>query len=347
MPDRRLVINCRWMGKEVTGTERYASEVTRQLLQMPGLDITLLVPAAIEVPEWAKGAKISRSRLDGVLFEQFAIPFRTMFRHVLNMGGPAPILKRNQSVVLYDASVFRFPENFSTGFVAWYKFLYWTLPRVALRIVTISDFSATEISQLVKIPLKDITVATCGSDHADRFVPKHPHLEISGDFVVCVGTLAKRKNLVPIIDKLSESGIRTVVVGASGTSRIFGDEPDTRVPNSNITFAGRLTDDEVAWLFDHALALIFPSLYEGFGLPIVEAQARGCPVIAARSSSIPEVIGSGGTMFCPYEPAQAVEAVLALIENPAMRERLAVEGRRNASRFKWRRTAEIIVSQLP
>lgn len=341
-----LSVNCRWMSKPITGTERYAAEVTRALLARDDVDLTLYVPKDGTVPEWAEGNPVVRSRFTGMLFEQLALPVMTFRKHLLNLSGPAPLLKRNQSVVLFDASPFRFPRTFSRAFVAWYKILYWTLSRTTKQPFTISEFSANEIAEVVRVPSSRLVVALCGADHAAGVTSVKPELDVPSRFVLCVGTLAERKNLTPVLRAFGSESIQTIVVGAAGSSRVFARTSGLGESSGTITFANRLTDAEVYWLMENATALVFPSVYEGFGLPVVEAQMRNCPVICADSSSLPEVTAGSALLFDPMKPEEAVSLVRKVETESGLRERLIDDGRRNAERFTWAGAARTIVETL-
>jgi glycosyltransferase involved in cell wall biosynthesis len=281
-----------------------------------------------------------------MLFEQLVLPLTTFGTHLLNLSGPAPLLKRDQSVVLFDASTFRYPRTFSKRFVAWYRLLFWVLSRTAKNIFTISDFSARDIAEVLHLRRSRLRLALCGADHALRSTPKRPKMDLPAEYVLCIGTLAARKNLIPVVRSLSASGINTVVVGAAGKSKVFGNSSGLSVESDNVTVAGRLTDEEVNWLLDHAIALVFPSLYEGFGLPVVEAQMRGCPVVCADRSSLPEVTDGSALLFNPDEPDAVAGLVHMLAADRDLRISLIEKGRRNASRFTWRRTATAIIETL-
>jgi glycosyltransferase involved in cell wall biosynthesis len=330
------------MSKEITGTERYAAEVTRELVANRELQIELRVPRDAVIPGWAADATIVRSRFTGMLFEQIALPLSTVGTHLINLGGPAPLIRRNQSVVLFDASVFRYPRTFSTAFVLWYSLLYWVLSRTARHVFTISEFSAQEIADVVHVPRSRLTIAACGADHATRGTPERPGLELPPEYVLCIGTLAARKNLLPTTQALSSSGINVVVVGAAGKSHVFGAAAGLSHAPDNILIAGRLSDAEMYWLLDHAVALVFPSFYEGFGLPVVEAQMRGCPVICSDRSSLPEVTNGSALLFDPDSPQTVSTLVSQLGSDDQLRNTLVAQGYKNASRYTWRETARII-----
>jgi glycosyltransferase involved in cell wall biosynthesis len=113
-------------------------------------------------------------------------------------------------------------------------------------------------------------------------------------------------------------------------------------PGERVRFLGRVGDDDLTALYRGALAFVFPSLYEGFGIPPLEAQQCGCPVIAARAASLPEVLGDSAVFVDPYDTGDIAGAMARVVDDAALRERLRRDGLRNARRFSWRTSAELV-----
>jgi len=343
----RIGLNGKWLSQPMTGTQRYAYEITRRLVAAQPERYTLHLPKDATVPSWMpSGVKVRRSRLHGTSFEQLALPLAGRSQILVSLGGPAPLLARRQVVTMHDATPFRIPDTYSSTFGRWYRLMYRVLARRSLKILTVSEFSARELTEILAIPPSKLVVAPDGCDHVDRLEPSRPDLEIDDEvpFVLCVGTLARHKNLPAALTALERAGVRAVVVGARGSSRVFESADTQSWPNAVI--AGRLSDAEIAWLYRHAVALVFPSLYEGFGLPIVEAQRLGCPVIASNRASIPEVAGKGAVYVDPERPEEIVEAVRMLREDPGRRDVLVRAGEANADTFLWNFSAAGIRSVI-
>jgi glycosyltransferase involved in cell wall biosynthesis len=279
------------------------------------------------------------------VFEQLALPRIARRAMLLNLAGPAPLVKRDQLVVMHDVTPARFPRTFSRRFVLWYSFLYRVLARRARHLATVSEFSRGELAEVLGVDPARFALAPNGHEHALAAradaddVVLSPDLAATDDYVLCVGNLTPSKNLAPVTRALADAGIPVVVVGATGNRRVFAHEAPLDGPG--IRLAGRLSDGELALLLRNARALVFPSLYEGFGLPLVEAQALDCPVIASDRASIPEVAGAGAMYFDPTRPEDAVARVRAL--DAEQRRRLVESGRVNVTRFSWDRTASILL----
>lgn len=342
---RKWVINGRWLTADTTGTQRYAGEVARRLLEDSGDDITLVLPADASAPDWVPTTAVRRTSARGQVFEQLVLPFIAR-RHVLiNLAGPAPLLARRQVVVLFDLSWKRFPDSVSRGFAAWYRLLYSTfMRRGRCQVVSISEFSRDELVSAYGPQSRAVSVAACGADHFSTVPAVRPGIadELPDEFVLCLGTLNRRKNLGAVLPLLSEAGITSVVVGTSGPARVYGEAQDSHA-DAYARYPGRLSDAEIAWLMDHATGLVFPSIYEGFGLPIVEAQSRGCPVICVGQGAMLEVSG-GAALFIAADGAGVVDAVRRLAD-PQVRTQLVDAGHANVARYRWEAASDVIADQ--
>ena len=340
-PTPRLVINGKWLGSRQSGMQRYAGEVARRILQREP-DARVIAPANAVLPDWLPAERVTRSRLSGVPFEQLELPWRARGATLLNLAGAAPLVTRNQLVVMHDATPARFPQTFSRRFVAWYSVMNRVLARRARHLATVSEFSRRELADVLatgRLRSDRFVVAGNGHEHllefADRAQPA------SGDpYVLCIGNLTPNKNLVPVATALAAAGIRVVVVGAGGASNVYAQQAGLQIPG--VELAGRVSDEELAALLRGATALVFPSLYEGFGLPLVEAQALGCPVIASDAASIPEVAGEGALYFDATRPELAVALVRGL--DADTRRELVRRGYANVARFTWDSTADTLLS---
>jgi glycosyltransferase involved in cell wall biosynthesis len=331
---QQVLVNGKWLSAQPSGMQRYAGEVARRVLDLDPA-ARVVVPRDAELPDWLPAARTVRSRFRGLVFEQLALPRIARGSMLLNLAGPAPLIKRDQLVVMHDVTPARFPRTFSRRFVLWYSFLYRVLARRARHLATVSEFSRGELAEVLGVDPSRFALAPNGHEHAlaagvdaDQAVLRGD-LAAAGDYVLCVGNLTPSKNLAPVTRALADAGIPVVVVGATGNRRVFAHEAPLGGPG--IRLAGRLSDGELALLLRNARALVFPSLYEGFGLPLVEAQALDCPVIASNRASIPEVAGDGAVYFDPTRPEDAVARVRAL--DPALRQRLVESGRVNVTRF--------------
>ena len=342
-------INGKWLAQSLTGTQRYANEMVRALLTLaPERRFVVDVPADASVPQWLtdSGARVDRSRWSGVAFEQLHLPIASRGALLLNFAGPAPLLKRKQLVTMHDATPFRFSATFRRSFVAFYAVMYFLLSRTAAHLVTVSRFSAGELAEYLRVPAERFTVAHCAADGFDTVAERAPELadttDVSSSFVV-VGTLAQHKNLPDPVNALVSEGYWTIVVGASGNPQVFSDASPLA---TGATVAGRLDDAELAYLYRHCRALVFPSRYEGFGLPVIEAQTSGCPVICSDAAAIPEVASDAAIYFAPNDTQAMLDGVRRISEDSGLRAKLIRMGHENTQRFSWHLSAERVLEAI-
>jgi glycosyltransferase involved in cell wall biosynthesis len=243
--------------------------------------------------------------------------------HCTTMRGPVrarpPVV-----VTVHDMALIRLPE----AFPAWHRHTGRLALRLAARsadvIVAVSAFTRDELVALLDVPAERIRVCPNGLEPV--FGPDGPAAE--GDYVLAVGTLEPRKNLARAVEAARLSGVELRVVGASGWGGVD-------VPG----WLGRVDDDELAALYRGARCLVFPSLYEGFGLPILEAMACGTPVVTNGAGATAEVAG-GAAVLVDARDAEAIAA--GMTEAGARRDELVALGLERARGFTWDRTAGIV-----
>ncbi len=342
---RTVHVNGKWLAQKLTGTQRYANEITKSIVSSGCVDLVLHVPANAEVPDWTlqSHVRVRRAPVRGIIFEQLYLPFASAGSLLLNFAGPAPLMKRRQLVSMHDATPFRFPRTYRWVFVAFYFAMYFLLSRTALQLVTVSRFSAQDLGEILRIPPSRFIVAGCAADSLVGVDPTEPALGVTGDQYLVVGTMAQHKNLVAPVTAVAESGRKVVVVGASGNDKVFTESSSL---DRHAVIAGRLSDAELVWLYRNSRALIFPSKYEGFGLPPLEAQTFGCPVVSSDAASLPEVCGDGALYFDPDAPETLVAQLDRLEENSDLADQIRHRGMVNAKRFSWSASAGRIVDWL-
>jgi glycosyltransferase involved in cell wall biosynthesis len=345
-----FAVNGRFLTQTPTGVQRYALNVLSAMndAEKVGAPIPLLVPANTADPGLAMFERIEvASPLKGHAWEQLSLPHRWK-GPLLNLCNTAPAFKDDQIVCIHDGNVFAAPESYSRAFRGVYQTLHPMLARRAARIATVSHASARQLARYLPIEAKDIAVLPNGHEHvftwdagAAKIAPPIVDgiLSRARQYVFALGSRARHKNLAilsTISAELDALGIDIVVAG--GDFGIFSDNLTDNRPN--IIMAGRVSDDDLAYFLKHALCLAFPSLNEGFGLPIVEAMALGCPVVSSYHSSMAEVCGDAALLASPFEPVQWVRHVASLKGSMALREDLRGRGRDQASKFSWKTTAD-------
>ena len=226
-------------------------------------------------------------------------------------------------VTVHDLAVLRHPGAFGRWTQLYVPRVVPHVVRAAQRVIAVSEFTAGEVERLLRVPRERIRVIANGVEAA--FTPEGPRA--AGDYVLAVGTLEPRKNLARAIDAAKRLGVELRVAGERGWGAVD-------VGDANVTWVGRVDDAELARLYRGARCLVYPSLYEGFGIPILEAMACGTPVVTSRGGATEEVAGGAAVLVDPLD----AEDIAAGIERAGAELREA--GLARARAFTWEETAE-------
>jgi len=315
---------------ELGGVERWARELSARL---PALgDYRVLRPPR------------ALAHRAGHAWEQAVLPVRAREARVLVCpANLAPVAFPRSVVVLHDAAVLRHPGWYSGAYAAWQRRLLPALARRALRVITVSEFSRGELREL--LDLEDVSVVPGGVDPA--FSPDadaaraRAALGLARPYVLCVASHTARKNLgalVPAARALAADGVELVVAG--GHRPQFAAEQGLDA----LRLLGHVDDALLPGLYAGAEAFALPSLYEGFGLPVLEAMAAGTPVLTTTAGALPETCGGAARLV--EDPAAFATELPALVADAGARERLRAAGLERAGAFSWDRTAREIDALL-
>ena len=255
-------------------------------------------------------------------------------------------------VTIHDVSYERRPDWYPYRRDGLRRSFYRRSACAAAQVLTDSEFSANEITAAYRIPRDRITVAPLGV--SERFMPsatRHDELPagITPPFLLHVGDLHERRNLGIVVDALldlrAKGQLLPVSLVLAGVDRGLGDRLRARFRDSGspdtVVCLDTVTDDQLIALYRRAHALVYPSRYEGFGLPVLEAMACGTPVIASTAASIPEVLGDAGMLLDPDDRHGWATAITNVLDQGPLRERMRAAGLARAREFTWARTAAI------
>lgn len=254
-----------------------------------------------------------------------------------------PILFRGRLLVtVHDACHLAVEQYSKNVFRRWYsKGLYGAIRRKATAVITVSQFSAREIVKYSKISPEHIVCIHNGVDESWRVVKTAAVVKEGSPYFVFVGNLKPHKNLARLISAFSHlTGVlphNLVLVGRS-EGFIVGDEISKQLAvklGSRVQFTGHIGEFELRQLLANADGLVFPSLYEGFGLPALEAMAAGCPVIASRTTSLPEVCGNAALYVDPLDEHDIAEKMRRLGTSKELGEELRAKGYARVRQFSW------------
>lgn len=281
----------------------------------------------------------------GTPVERFTGPLDVL--HGPNSALPATRGARGV-VTIHDLGPLRHPGHLPRRLGSEFRRGVADAARCADRIVTVSDFTAGEIVELLGVPRERVETirpgvspefAAPGDAEEDRRVLAARH-GIAGPFVLFVGTANPRKNLPRLLDAFAAARAaarlphRLVIAGDRGHDDVRA-AVASRGLGDAVRIAGYVDEADLPRLYRTADALAFPSLYEGFGLPVLEAMAAGCPVLTSATSSLPEVAGDAAVLVDPASADAIADGLVKILTDAALRERLAAAGRRRAAGFPW------------
>ena len=311
------------------GQGRVAAEINRRL------NLTIIAPR----PDMASGIR-------GHIWEQTVLPLRLHGAPLWSPSTSAPIAYRNQIVTVHDIGFVDAPQFFAPRFAATYSFIVRRVAKTARHIVTVSDFSRRRL--LEEYGLSEDRVTTIHPGIAEAFSPQ-PHAAIeavlarhglsSVPYLIAFAGADPRKNTNGVLAAWASladrrGGARLVLFGRASNASVFG-ASQAAVAETDVIRVGSVPDAELASLFSGSRGLVFPSLYEGFGLPVVEAAACGAPIVTSTVTSLPEVAPAGALLVDPVNTGEIAEAMATLLDtqpNAIDRARSADAMRR---RFSW------------
>jgi glycosyltransferase involved in cell wall biosynthesis len=344
-----FIYNGRFATQKTTGVQRVARELIVALGRLPDNGgMTVVVPPlpGLESVDGTHTVKMGFGK--GVFWEQLVLPVFAGRHRIVNLSNSASIFRLNQVIYMHDAAVFDTPAHFSWRFRAWYRLMFWILSRTSSSVVTNSEFSRQRLAHHCGVPAERISVVPLGADHLDTITPDASVLEehklVSKRFVLAVSSMNPTKNFARILEafrQLDDPTIDLVIVGMKN-STVFGDVQDMQNVAPNIKAVGYISDEKLKALYQHAHCFVYPSIYEGFGIPPLEAMRSGCPVVAAQSSALPETCGDAALYCDPFSSADIADKLRTLLRLPDLRASLIERGYSHAARFRWDTSAELL-----
>ncbi|MCE7980658.1 MAG: glycosyltransferase family 1 protein [Caldilinea sp. CFX5] len=353
----KIIIDAHMLGQQEGGNETYIAGLLQgfeEILPQPATAIT-----ALYNPRYT-GTRLSRSGLSPLVLTSNN-DFRRLFMEIPSIckKWPADLLHATYNVspflpcpcviTVHDVIFRLYPEYFSPRV----RLLLSTLlPLSMIRakvIITDSEASKRDIIHFYPFVRNKIIIIPAA---AGPIVNVEPNWQVAqqyrqkGEFILAVGTVQPRKNITRLVQAYISLRQRQLIDSKLiivGRAQWQGSEIQKIALNSpyhqDIIFTGYLEDASVSALYRHCSVFVYPSLYEGFGLPVLEAMACGAPVITSNRSSLPEVAGEAATLVDPYSVEQLSAAIEAILGNPARREEMRQQGLRQAAQFKWSRAA--------
>jgi glycosyltransferase involved in cell wall biosynthesis len=359
---RTYVINARFVAKRTTGVQRSAHEIVSRLLSDDPDRYTLVTPKFGTESDPSLPIEQRGYISYGHLWEQIELP-----RIVQSMGSDAvlytpetsgPLAVGQQVMTVHDLFAVENPEWFSRAFSAWYR---WLLPRLVKRVAYIlANSEYTRQRLLERFSLPEDKVVLCPFAQSERFaLTSEEEVErfrveqgLPKRYLLSIGNIEPRKNLATLAAAWKKSmargeGVKLVIAG--GVNRAVFNTADSgadALRDPTIRLLGFYPDEKLPRLYQGAEAFAFPSLAEGFGLPILEAMACGTPVICSDTTAMPETAGGAARLVPPREAEAWIEAIDSVLSEDQIRQRMRSDGLKRAAHFSWSRTAETVRTTL-
>jgi glycosyltransferase involved in cell wall biosynthesis len=284
----------------------------------------------------------SDTLLGGILWENGALAKAARGRYLINLTNRFPLALKRGAVLIHDAHVFDLPSTYKPVFGSFYRSLYRLAVTRGLDLVTVSEFSRARLSQALGIDSDRWTIIKSGIDHILEPEPDFSVLQRFGlvpeGYLLTVGALSGHKNLGALkllARALAEQGRELVAVGDMSPAVYAGADL-----GEGLKHVGQVDDGALRALMENARCFVFPSQYEGFGLPPLEAMALGCPVATSDIAPLREACGKACIFFDPDDPEDIAERVLALSNDEAQRLHLGNAGREVTRNLTWHRSAQ-------
>ena len=354
-----IYINGRFLTQPMTGVERYAYNICKAMarLRQP---FTIVCPKApIHQDYDVSDLTIVHYGIGNSHFwEQCVLPFFFIGKKdyvVLSFTGLGSILIRHKVMTVHDLSFLKNPSWYSRTYYWYYKFMTPLAVKTSQHILTVSEFSKSEILGFYPfLKAEKISVVYNAIDR-QLFKPltsdiKHQPSDIfhqpSDPFVLCVSSIDPRKNFARLIEACQGlTGAKLYIVGKY--NRVFSLQMQLDTTSDHIQFLGRVSDDELVRLYNQAACFVFPSLYEGFGLPPLEAMACGCPVLVSDIPVEREVCGDAALYFNPLDPHDILHTITQYLNDAdVIKETMRQKGFDNITRFSWEKSAEALIKKL-
>lgn len=340
---KRICINARFLTQKLTGVQRFASEISKELRMLYSKEELIFVcPHNIIHKELAKelGVKII-GKHTGHLWEQIDLPI-----YLKNRGNPlliclantAPIFYQNKISTIHDVAFKVYPETFSKKFLYSYLFIIPRILKTSKHILTVSNFSKKEIYKYYHTDLNKISVVY--NAVKDEFTNQNDYELNKYPYFLAVSSVNYRKNFLAVLKAFElfkdrvKGDYKLYVIGDLNSYSFNRIDLSSYKNNSDIIFLGRVSDEELVRYYSNAISFLYPSLYEGFGIPTLEAQACLCPVLCSSIEPLKEVLSDSALYANPYSVGD-IASKMGMLTHPELRNKLIQLGKENLKRFSW------------
>jgi glycosyltransferase involved in cell wall biosynthesis len=337
-----LYLNGRFLEQKITGVQRFASELILCLNVMRD-DIVVLVSDISKIENSSLSDKLNILEIKGGgghYWEQV-----TLVRFLRSQGNPlllnlcntAPVFYKNKISTVHDVTFLHYPESYSVKFRAVYKILIPLIIRTSCKVLTVSKFSKKDLCNTYNLIPDNIDVIYNAVSEKFKALSSKDN---NKPYALVVSSPNKHKNFTRMIDAFLSSNVSLNLKIVGSLSNVFNTQESKINSDPRIIFLGKVSDEELIDIYQNADFFIFPSLYEGFGIPPLEAQACGCPVISSNAASLPEVLGDSVLYFNPIDMNSIREVIEKVALDRDLKAILIEKGYKNLRRFSWNESAK-------
>lgn len=341
---KHIYINGRFLLSPQTGVERFAYEICKALTSI-NVNFTIICPKKGQINKAYNTDSFHIVRFgygQSHVWEQLVLPLYFIGKSnytIISFTGLGSILIPYKIMTIHDLSFLENPKWFSKAYYYYYKLMTPLAVRTSNKIITVSNFSKSEIRKFYNfVPAEKITVIynAISEDFLNNSKTRNKQA-----YFLAVSSMDPRKNFTRLIhafENIKEH--KLLIVG--GKNRVYGNL-DNNTNNKNIKFLGRVSDEELINLYTNAEAFIYPSLYEGFGIPPLEAMALGCPVLASDIPVLHEVCNDAAIYFNPLDEKNIQNTIISFHNKKESEKAILIKkGYNNLKRFSWIKSAKEI-----
>jgi glycosyltransferase involved in cell wall biosynthesis len=323
------------MAEQITGIQRFAYEMCKALINN-GVDITILAPKKIRNEYQLNCPIIKFGVLPGIMWEHFDLQFYLWFHKcplLVNFGSPGPLFYKNRIVSIHDISFYINPAWFSWWYSVYYRSITSIFSKRSKKIITVSEFSKSEIIKKLKIDSSKIIVIHNAVSQA-MINTKQTNVFKEDKYILTVGSLDPRKNLNKLVEAYNSSenrnDVKLYIVGKS--SPMFNMKSSNSIEDNTL---GYVSDEELVSLYKNASAFIYLSYYEGFGIPPLEAMSFGCPVILSDIPVFREIYGESALFVNPDNITEINTTINSILSNNEQRKHMISKGYEKVKEYSW------------
>lgn len=337
----RVIFDGHHIGRQQTGNETYAREMARAVADRDDIELILTVDRGRMEAARGLPSTSTRELPRNPIGRLAALPLLAYQCHadlIHTMFYMTPGMSRRTVVSVHDVSYERFPEFFSRGERLKNRLLIGDAIRRAGAICTLTNHAKSEIVDVYGVDPERINVVPCGVAPAFLDAASAPRPERDGRLrLLAVGSLQPRKNIPRLVAAVrslaSQRPVQLSLIGPEGYQA--REIRDLVGRDAVVEFLGYVSESRLIEAYRSADVFVYPSVYEGFGLPVIEAMACGTPVLTSTGGSLPEVAGSAALLVDPLDPVAIADGIVRLADDEGLRSHLVQEGLARARHFTW------------